>query len=380
MVPSGFGQSPKRRGGCRVSDCRILALVTDAFGGLGGIAQYNRDFLTAVAADGVSVFALHRQALAAVETPLSIQQTQANSGRLRYSIAVLRAALRQRPDVVFCGHIHLAPLGYAVARLAKARFIVQTHGIEVWSRPSPMRRLSVERADLVLCVSRHTRASVLNWAALPPERVLVVPNTVRDVFRPGDGGRFREKYGLHGKQILLSAGRIAATERYKGREQVMSSLGALAAQGQDPVYVVIGDGDDRNWLENRAIELGVADRTRFLGAVEVQTLAEAYQAADVLVMPSTGEGFGIVFIEATASGTPALGFGIGGAVDALAEGELGVVAEQGGLAAAILAALAARRDADGLARATRARFGREVFDARVRGLMSRIMSDRVAYT
>ncbi|WGR90781.1 glycosyltransferase (plasmid) [Bradyrhizobium sp. ISRA435] len=143
---------------------------------------------------------------------------------------------------------------------------------------------------------------------------------------------------------------------------------------------MIGDGDDRNWLENRAIELGVADRTRFLGAVEVQTLAEAYQAADVLVMPSTGEGFGIVFIEATASGTPALGFGIGGAVDALAEGELGVVAEQGGLAAAILAALAARRDADGLARATRARFGREVFDARVRGLMSRIMSDRVAYT
>jgi hypothetical protein len=89
-------------------------------------------------------------------------------------------------------------------------------------------------------------------------------------------------------------------------------------------------GDDRARLEDLAQRAGVAERVRFLGAVSQQYLAESYSMADVFVMPSTGEGFGIVFLEAMASGTPTLGLNAAGASDPLADGELGTVVSEDG--------------------------------------------------
>ena len=77
------------------------------------------------------------------------------------------------------------------------------------------------------------------------------------------------------------------------------------------------------------------ERVRFLGAIEMQSLVETYRMADLFVMPSTGEGFGVAFLEAMASGTPALGLDVAGAKDALAEGELGTATSEAELPATI---------------------------------------------
>jgi phosphatidylinositol alpha-1,6-mannosyltransferase len=82
----------------------------------------------------------------------------------------LVTAFRQRPDVVFCGHLYIAPLAWLIARLGAAKLIIQAHGIEVWPVPSRLQCIAIEAADLVLCVSRHTRASVLSWADIAPRR------------------------------------------------------------------------------------------------------------------------------------------------------------------------------------------------------------------
>ena len=171
----------------------MLALVTDAFGGRGGIAQYNRDFLGALAEAGAvsSITVLPRHAPDLPVPPETIEQMPARPGRIAYSVAALRTALFRPVDVVFCGHLFMAPLAALIARLKGAKLIVQTHGIEAWPRPSRLQRAALEAADLVLCVSRHTRAAVLSWAAIAPERVLVVPNTVREAFTPGDGSTLR---------------------------------------------------------------------------------------------------------------------------------------------------------------------------------------------
>jgi phosphatidylinositol alpha-1,6-mannosyltransferase len=87
----------------------------------------------------------------------------------------------------------------------------------------------------------------------------------------------------------------------------------------------IGEGDDRERFEEIAREVGGAERVRFLGAVDQQRLVAAYRMADLFVMPSTGEGFGIAFPQAMASGTPALGLDVAGARGALGEGKLGAV-------------------------------------------------------
>ena len=302
----------------------LLALVTDAFGGRGGIAQYNRDLLGALAASGTaqSILVIPRHAPDPVVTPERIRQAPARPGRLAYVVAALRAAFSGSYDAVFCGHLFMAPLALLIARLRGAKLIMQMHGIEAWQRPSSLSRQAVEAADLVLCVSRYTRQKVLDWAAIAPERVVVLPNTVGSMFTPGDGSALRAAWGIEGKHVLLTVGRMSAQERYKGHDRVIRALPRLLADGHDVVYVIVGEGDDRMRLEALANELGVAGKVRFVGPVDLKTLVDAYRMADLFVMPSTGEGFGIAFLEAMACGTPALGLAAAGATDALADGEL----------------------------------------------------------
>ncbi|HEY1980063.1 MAG TPA: glycosyltransferase family 4 protein [Xanthobacteraceae bacterium] len=353
-------------------DNRCLALVTDAFGGNGGIAQYNCDFLAALvqSVHGASIDVLPRYGPQQTDPPPGITQLPPRGSRIGYGIAAIWFLRLRRIPVIFCGHLHLAALAGLVARLTKAKLIVQMHGIEAWPSPSRMRRSAVESADLVLCVSRYTRAAVLGWAAIAPERVIVVPNTVDEQYTPGDGSVLRRQLGLEDKRVLLTVGRMDSRERYKGHDRVIAAMPQLLAQGHDIVYVIAGEGEDRARLENLAAGQGVAERVRFLGQVEPRQLVEAYRMADLFVMPSTGEGFGIAFLEAMACGTPALGLNVAGAVDALADGELGTVTSERDLPAAIARLLGrTKSDAGTLAAAVRRRFGRDVFDARIRSIL-----------
>jgi phosphatidylinositol alpha-1,6-mannosyltransferase len=355
---------------------KVLALVTDAFGGRGGIAQYNRDLLSALVRGGVavSVVVVPRAAPDPVVLPAGLTQDLPRFGRIAYGLAALRAAFAQHFDVVLCGHLYMAPLAWLIARLRGARLIVQTHGIEAWPRPARHRRAAVEAADLILCVSRYTRACVLGWAAIAPERALVLPNTVGEDFTPGDGSALRVAWGLQGKFVLLSVGRMDASERYKGQDRTIAAIPKLIAGGHDVIYVVLGEGNDLPRLQSLARELCVADRVQFRGTVGRETLAEAYRMADLFVMPSTGEGFGIAFLEAMASGTPALGLNLAGAKDALVDGELGILVAEDALASALPEALSRTRLAPGvLANAVRARFGQQSFALGVRAALGRIM-------
>jgi phosphatidylinositol alpha-1,6-mannosyltransferase len=353
----------------------MLAVVTDAFGGRGGIAQYNRDLLGALASTGAvsSITVFPRLAPDPVETPSGITQDPPRRDRVRYAIAVLRAALTKRADLIFCGHLYMSPLCALIARLTRAKLIVQMHGTEAWPRPSRLQRAAVEAADLVLCVSRFTRASVLSWAAMVPERLVVLPNTVAPEFRPGDGSSVRAAWGLQGKRVILTVGRMDSRERYKGHDRVIAAMPQLVAAGHDVIYLVVGEGDDRRRLEACAREVGVAGRLRFVGSVELPMLIAIYRAVDLFVMPSTGEGFGIVFLEAMMSGTPVVGLAVGGAQDALADGELGTAVTESELAVALAAALESpKRDGDAVARAVRARFGSEAFAVGARAAIDRV--------
>lgn len=296
----------------------MLAIVTDAWGAGGGIARYNRDFLGAIAA-AAQVDVLPRHANDAVGAlPPGVAQAPSRPGRWRYAIAATIEALRRRPQVVFCGHLYMAPLAALMSRLLRARLVVQTHGIEAWPRPSRSIRWATEQADLVLAVSRYTRARVLSWAAIEPERVAVLPNTVSACFTPGDRSAARRRFSLGDQRVLLTVGRISGKERYKGQDRVIEAIPALLAAGHDVLYLVAGDGDDLPRLQRLAIATGVSERVRFLGAVPDGDLPDLYRAADLVVMPSTGEGFGITYLESMACGTPALGLAIRGDRDALA--------------------------------------------------------------
>lgn len=351
----------------------ILALVTDAFGGRGGIAQYNRDLLQALAGTGdVAVLPRHAPDHHG-PLPAGVLQHVPQSGRMSYAIAALCLLMMVRPRIVFCGHLFMAPLAALLARLSGAKLIVQLHGIEAWERPSRLQRTAVEGADLVLCVSRDTRAKVLSWAALASERAVVLPNTVGDAFIiPGDRAAARAHFGLGDQTVLLSVSRLDPRERYKGHDRVIEALPSLVAAGRDLVYVIAGEGADRARLEQLAQDLGVAKHVSFVGSVPTNALPDLYGAVDLFVLPSNGEGFGIVFLEAMASGTPALGLATAGAKDALADGDLGYVTSIRGFLSTLVEALDdTRPEPEKLAKAVRERFGRDLFAARAQAVIER---------
>jgi len=352
----------------------MLALVTDAFGGRGGIAQYNRDLLSSLAGNQTisSIAILARYAPDQFVLPARIKQMPPRPSRIAYALCAFRIALREPVDVVFCGHLHIAPLAVLIAYLCRAKLIVQMHGVESWTQPTFLRRRATEAANLILCVSRCTRACVLSWAAIAPEKVVVLPNTVGDCFTPGDSSTLRSVWGLQVKRVLLSVGRLDTRERYKGHDLIIPLIPRLVSAGHDVVWVVVGEGDDLPRLKSLARDLGVMDRVRFTGALKQETLVDAYRMADLFVMPSTGEGFGIAFLEAMASGTPAIGLAVGGALDALADGELGTAVAETEFESALLRALAQPKPVENLPTVVRRRFGREPFAARALAAVHRL--------
>jgi len=330
---------------------RVLALVTDAYGANGGIARFNRDLLGAVAAmpEVEQVDVLCRHAPRWPETPpAKVTQRTAGAGRAGYAMrALARAVTGPDYDLVICGHLHLAPVAEAAARLRGAPLWVQIYGIEAWQKPGRLRTAAMQRAEIVISISRYTRTRFLEWADVPAERVRILPCTVDDRFTPGPRPQaLAERLGVAGRRVVLTVSRIDRGDRYKGHEHVLAAIQQLAPRMSELAYVIAGDGDDRPRLEQLAHELGIAGRVHFAGQVSDSELLDYYRLADVFAMPSAKEGFGIVFLEAAATGLPVIAGNRDGSVDPLADGAIGAVvppADAGAIADAIERALGAPR-------------------------------------
>jgi len=351
----------------------ILALITDGFGGSGGIAQYNRDLIKALTlCPGIErIVVLPRLGEAdATVLPAGVRQLKPRRNAAIYSLAAIKAALTQGPfEAVFCGHLHLAPLAGFLASLLGVPLWLQLHGWEAWGVPRRIERQAAERACLITAVSRYTRTRFLAVCGVDPARVRVLPPTVEQSF--GRGTRSDElaaRYGLRGKRVLLTVGRLDPAERRKGQDHVIRALPGIVARFSDIVYLIVGGGGDKARLEVLARELDVADHVVFAGTVTADELPQLYRLADLFVMPSTQEGFGIVFLEAAASGLRVVGGNSDGSADALADGAIGTLIDPADTAALVRAVTAAL-GGDGVAPAGAARFRFENFSLHVRELM-----------
>jgi phosphatidylinositol alpha-1,6-mannosyltransferase len=261
---------------------RVLALVTDAFGGDGGIAEYNRHFLASLAAcDRIcDVVVLPRAGDASCPKtlPAGVRQLHPVQRRLAYSLSALRTATHGPFDVVFCGHLFMAPLAAAIARLIRAPLWVQVHGIEAWRPLSWQHRKAVETAALVTSVSRYTKRRLLEWIGIDPARVKVLPNTVGPRFQPGaKPGYLLERHVAVGRKVIMTVSRLASSERYKGHDRVIRVLPRVLSEHPEALYLIIGNGDDRPRLAALAGECGVAETVAFVGRVAAGELPDYYR-------------------------------------------------------------------------------------------------------
>jgi phosphatidylinositol alpha-1,6-mannosyltransferase len=354
---------------------RVLALVTDAFGGHGGIAQYNRDLLSVIATcdEVTEVIVLPRTCVThPAQVPAGVRQFAPIHEKGAYALAAIGASRANEPiHIVFCGHVFMSPLALLIAKWQNAKLWVQAHGIEAWQELSYAYRCSIEAADLITTVSRHTRRRLLEWVRIAPERVKIVANTVGPQFNPGPKPDYLiDRHKVWGKKVIMTVSRLASSEQYKGHDRVIRSLPRILRVCPDLSYVIVGDGDDLPRLSALAKEHDVEDRVLFIGQAIDSELPDYYRMADVLVMPSTGEGFGIVFLEALASGVPVVGGNRDGTVDPLADGVIGPAINPEDETALVCAITGILRRSVGEAVGDASRFRREAFTRHVRALIA----------
>lgn len=331
-------------------DRRVLALVTDAYGGWGGIAAYNRDVCQALSdhpqiAETIVIPRVRTFAQYALPERV-VQRDEAIGSMVAYLRAIVREVRRGGISLVHCGHANLAPLAAMVATVARIPWSMSLYGLEVWSRRSnPLFDRAIGRAHLYLPISHVTDKRFR--AAYPTARGASVqlPNALhRNEFAPGPrSAALAARYGLGDVPVVMTMARLGDDYRLKGFERVIRLLPQLNEAVPGVHYVICGGGPAKTALETVAAEVGMGGRMVFTGYVDEAEKADHYRLADAFVMPSMGEGFGFVFTEAMACGIPVVASSRDGGMDALRGGTLGRVVDpldEEALLAAIIAALA----------------------------------------
>jgi glycosyltransferase involved in cell wall biosynthesis len=306
----------------------ILLLATDAYGGQGGIAYYNRCLAEALA-EIPAVKCIHllpRIVKQAPEPmPAKVNFVARAAGGKRHYLQALAAQLFKPCQLVFCGHINLLPLAAAVSWLRRVPLVLQVHGIDVWQPPKPLHQWCMRQVSAVWTVSRFTQQRMNQWAKGPPSRFTVIPNTIHPE-RYGMAPKrpdLLQRYGLQGKKVILTLARMDPRERYKGIDEILDALPSLLQAEPSLCYLIAGTGDDQPRLAAKAQELGIAHQVVFAGYVPETEKADLLRLADVFAMPGRGEGFGIVYLEAMACGIPVVGSLLDGSREALQDGAIG---------------------------------------------------------
>jgi phosphatidylinositol alpha-1,6-mannosyltransferase len=129
--------------------------------------------------------------------------------------------------------------------------------------------------------------------------------------------------------VLLSVCRFDASERYKGVDTVIKVLPTVIHRFPDLQYIVVGSGSDLDRHKQLAAERGLTDRVRFLGSISDTKLRACYAACNVFVLPSSSEGFGIVYLEAMRYAKPVIAANSGGAPEVVKDRKTGLLVEYG---------------------------------------------------
>ncbi|MEH1869819.1 MAG: glycosyltransferase family 4 protein [Nostoc sp.] len=311
----------------------ILFLTTDAFGGRGGISQYNRDFISSLcsAENCDEVVAIPRKKL--VDRIESLPQkltyiTSGIEGKLAYIHAILHT-IRANPkfDLIVCGHLYMLPLAWLVKLWTKAPILLEIYGIEAWKPHNSLVNYCLPAVDCVVSISQITLDRFQSWAKIPKVQQFLLPNAIalEQYGHDEKNAQLISQYELKDKIVLMTLGRLDSYERCKGFDEVIEVLPKLSEIIHNLVYLIVGEGSDRERLEQKVRSLNLQEQVIFTGFISEAEKADHYRLADVYVMPSKGEGFGFVFLEAMACGIPVVASKVDGSREAVRNGLLGIV-------------------------------------------------------
>jgi len=252
-------------------------------------------------------------------------------GKIHFSLdAIGQAALcgNRTAGAVIAAHPFLAvPARCMKAISPKLKVIVIAHGVEVWTPLSSSRRKALLAADLILAPSQDTAEKLVHVQGVAPAKVRQLPWPLSPslVRMAADPDTVRLPKGFPEGRVILTVGRWAASERYKGQDELIRAVAQLRAFVPNLFLVAVGTGDDLTRLRTLARDLEASDRVQFFENLSREEIAGCYARAEIFALPSSGEGFGLVFLEAMAFSKPVVGASCGGTLDVVENGVNGLL-------------------------------------------------------
>ncbi|MBW4561260.1 MAG: glycosyltransferase [Mojavia pulchra JT2-VF2] len=245
-----------------------------------------------------------------------------------FAFNLIKKALLNRPKIIVCGHLNFAPVAFCLHQLTGIPYTIIVYGVDAWQIQDKWKIKALHSAEKIISISGYTRDRLIDEQQLPPNKIELLPVTfdVENFQLGAKPSYLLERYSLSSKQpVILTVTRLASTDGYKGYDQILHALPEIKRHLPDVHYILVGKGDDRSRIEQLIAQLNLQDCVTLTGFIPDSEIRDHYNLCDVFAMPSRGEGFGIVYLEALACGKPTLGGNQDGAIDALCHGELGAL-------------------------------------------------------
>jgi len=248
------------------------------------------------------------------------------AARLGFGTVLARAQMLRQCPWVFYSHLAVARVQQFVPPPVRRPYAIFLHGIEAWRNlPSGMRRV-LDGAALRVANSQFTARRVAEAhpgvgpiavcpLALPPDTTRAAVPAAEDLA------------GIGPHAVILVA-RMITAEHYKGHDELLEAWPAVVSRVPDAQLVFVGSGDDSDRLRAKAASLGIGGSLVLTGFVSAERLQALYQRAAMFAMPSRGEGFGLVYLEAMSYGLPCIGSIHDAAGEIIDDGVSGVLVDQ----------------------------------------------------
>jgi len=308
-----------------------IIVATPGISGADGAAELARQWVDALDASTGAGAAIEVWSLTDAERPAALPDrvafTSAAGSRWRFASAAINAEAITEHTLLVVMHVHLLPALMPLLWRG-ARAVTVMLGIEVWKPLRPLQRMALRRSWRLVAISAYTadRFRCDNPALADLPVTICHPHAPAAVPPAAAAGRVLAGDPADPSSYALIVGRMSAEERYKGHDLLIDIWPRVVAQAPNASLLVAGGGDDVGRLRQKAAAAGLGDRLRFLGPVTAARLSALYRDATCFVMPSAGEGFGIVFLEAMRAGTPCVA-GPGAAEEIITDGHDGVIVD-----------------------------------------------------
>jgi phosphatidylinositol alpha-1,6-mannosyltransferase len=313
---------------------RKVLVLAPSLQGIGGIQNYVKIAVDAlrevVGSDQVRVVAVPEEARVRDGRSPALRA----SAKIRFLISSFAAAISWHPDLIICGHVGLGPAGSLLRKFTRTPYWVILYGIEVWGDLSAAKRDALRDAARLVSITQFTLAATVKRHHLGEPLAVILPPTLPKQLSSSPNRADDPGLVEPAPPIVLTVGRLSAAEQYKGHDVMLEAWPSIRRRVPDAQYWIVGDGDDRERLESKSRQLGIAGSVRFAGSVSAEELARCYDRCRVFAMPARteldgpvprGEGFGIVFLEAMARGKPVVGPREGAPAEFIHSGEHGLL-------------------------------------------------------